>query len=157
MEDLALLHVKVIHFPIAFLVLYILLESIGVIFKREFFLKTAHLLLFLGVIAALAAVFTGSNAEALAHSWEEKGAIIPFNAIGEHENYANITVWYFSVLLVIRTFLVFKKKFSGYFMYAVLILAFGGGYFLYETGEHGGKLVYKHGLGTDLKKMEIEE
>lgn len=157
MEDLALLHVKVIHFSIAFLILYILLESIGVIFKREFFLKTAHLLLFLGVIAALVAVFTGSNAEALAHEWEKRGAIIPFNAISEHENYATITVWYFSVLLVIRTYLTFKKKFTEYCKYAVLILAFIGGYFLYETGEHGGELVYKHGLGTDLKKMEIEE
>ncbi len=152
MEELALLHAKVIHFPIAFLMLYILFEFIGVTFKREFFSKAAHLHLFLGVVAALAAVFTGSQAEALAQKWEAAGATIPFNAIGAHEQYATITLWYFSLLLVGRSFLVFKKKFNGFLKYGILIFAFIGGYLLYQTGEHGGKLVYKYGLGTELKK-----
>ncbi|MBZ0199707.1 MAG: hypothetical protein K8H86_07565, partial [Ignavibacteriaceae bacterium] len=148
MEVLASLHAKIIHFPIAFLMLYILLEFLGVTFKRDFFSKAAHLLLLLAVITALFAVFTGSQAKALAQKWGAGGAVIPLNAIGEHEQYATIILWYFAVLLVVRSYLVFKKKFSGVFKYGVLILAFIGGYLLYETSEYGGKLVYKYGLGT---------
>lgn len=157
MEELALLHAKVIHFPIAFLMLYILFEFIGATFKREFFSKTAHLLLLLGVVAALVAVFTGGQAEALAKKWEAAGAAIPLNAIGEHEQYATATLWYFAALLVVRSYLVVKKKFIGFFKYGVLIFALVGGYLLYQTGEYGGKLVYKYGLGTEIKKTEIED
>jgi uncharacterized membrane protein len=53
--------------------------------------------------------------------------------------------------------LVLKKKFTGYIKYIVVLIALVGCYFVYQTGEHGGKLVYKYGLGTDLKKMEIQE
>jgi uncharacterized membrane protein len=157
MELLAQFHPKVVHFAIALLSTYVLLEAIGVLFKKDFFLKAAHLILLLGVLGAVAAVLTGNQAEEVAELWEEKGAIIPFGSINEHKDYANITLWYFAVLLVIRTVLVLKKKFTGYFKYAILVLAIVGAYFVYETGEHGGELVYKHGVGTELKKMEIEE
>ncbi len=157
MELLAHFHPKVVHFAIALLSTYVLLEAIGVLFNKEFFSKAAHLILLLGVLGAVAAVLTGNQAEEVAELWEEKGAIIPFGAINEHKDYANITLWYFAALLVMRTVLVLKKKFTGYLKYAVLVLAIVGFYFVYETGEHGGELVYKHGVGTELKKMEIEE
>ncbi|MHB9014432.1 MAG: DUF2231 domain-containing protein, partial [Ignavibacteriaceae bacterium] len=63
MEFLAQLHPKIVHFPIALLSTYVLLEIIGVVFKRDFFSKAAHLILLLGVLGALAAVFTGNQAE----------------------------------------------------------------------------------------------
>jgi uncharacterized membrane protein len=157
MEFLAEFHPRIVHFPIALLLLYVLLEIIGVVFKKDFFSKSAHLVLFLGVLAAIAAVLTGNQAENVASSWEEKGAIIQFGQISEHENYANITLWYFAALLVLRTFITIKKKFTGYFTYIFAVLAIIGAYFVYETGDHGGNLVYKYGIGTELKKAEIEE
>lgn len=157
MEFLAGLHPKIIHFPVAFLIIYVLFEITGIIFKKEFFTKAAYLFLFLGVLSLVAAVLTGNQAEAIANQWEEKGAVIPFKAIGEHEQYATNTLWYFTALLVLRTFLVLKKKFKGLFQYLIIALALVGAFLIYETAEHGGKLVYKYGLGTELKKMEIEE
>lgn len=157
MEFLAGLHPKIIHFPVAFLIIYVLLEITGIIFNKEFFTKAAYLFLFLGVLGLVAAVLTGNQAEAVANQWEEKGAIIPFNAIGEHEQFASNTLWFFTALLVFRTFLVLKKKFTGFFKYLIIVLALVGAFLVYETAEHGGKLVYKYGVGTDLKKMEIEE
>ena len=41
MEFLAQLHPKIIHFPIAFLLIYVLLEITGVITKKDFYLKAA--------------------------------------------------------------------------------------------------------------------
>jgi uncharacterized membrane protein len=157
MEFLAENHPRVIHFAIALLVVYPLLEVLAVIFRKEYLDKAAHLILFIGVLSAVGAVLTGNQAEAVAHQWEEQGAIIPFGEINEHKDYANITLWFFAGLLIARTFLVLKKKFSGIVRYIVVILAVIGLYFVYETGEHGGKLVYKYGVGTQLKMQEIEE
>ena len=156
MEFLAGLHPKIIHFPIVLLLCYAVLEIISAISKKDVFSKAAHITLFLGVITVFLAVLTGHQAEELASKWDEAGAIIPFKAIGEHEDFADLTMWYFLALLVIRTFLVLRKKFTTNLKYIFVVLALVGSYFIYEAGEHGGKLVYKYGVGTELKKAEIE-
>ncbi|MDR3609015.1 MAG: hypothetical protein P4L27_00455 [Ignavibacteriaceae bacterium] len=144
MEFLAQFHPKVIHFPIAFLLIYVLLELIGASFKKDFFSKTAHLFLLFGVLGALAAVLTGSQAEDAFEGWNKTTSAI----LAIHSTYANITLWYFTALLVIRTFLVLKKKFNNTFRYIFVVLAFAGAYFVYQTGEHGGQMVFQHGVGT---------
>src|SRR5574339_63523 len=98
MEFLAQFHPKVVHFPIALLLLFVLLESIGILFKKEFYQKAAHLVLFLGVLGALAAVLTGQQAEeAFEYFNKASGELME-----KHEYYANLTIWYFAVLLVLR-------------------------------------------------------
>ena len=156
MEFLAQLHPKIVHFPVAFLSIYALLEITGVLSKKEFFKKAAYLFLFLGVLSAVVAVISGNQASDIASQWEDKGAIIPFGLISQHEEFATITLWYFTGLLVLRTFLVVKKKYTGMIQYIFIVLAIIGGYLIYETGDLGGKLVYNHGVGTELKKEEIK-
>jgi len=156
MEFLAGLHPKLVHFPIVLLLCYVVLEVIAAFSKKEVFSKAAHITLFLGVVMTLLAVLTGHQAEEVASKWDDAGAIIPFKAIGEHEDFANLTLWYFVALLVIRTVLVLKKKFTTNIKYIFVVLALVGTYFVYQVGEHGGKLVYKYGVGTDLKNPEIK-
>jgi uncharacterized membrane protein len=146
MEFLAGLHPKVVHFPIALLLTYVILELIGVVFKKEFYQKAAHLLLFLGVIGAFFAVLTGNQAHTAYKYWSESSSKL-FN---EHQTFANLTVWYFTGLVVFRTYLVVKKKFSSFYKYIILALAFFGGYLVYQTAEHGGNLIKKFGVGTEL-------
>jgi len=62
---------------------------------------------------------------------------------------------FFAALLVLRTMAVIKKRFLGIIKYSFVILSLIGAFLVYETAGHGGTLVYKHGIGTDLKKMEI--
>ncbi len=156
MEFLSQLHPQIVHFPIAFMAIYAVLEITGILSGREFFQKAAYLFLFLGVLSAVAAVITGNQAAEIASSWKDKGAVIPTRLISEHEEYATITLWYFTGLLVLRTFLLLKKKFRGIIKYLFILLAVIGLYFVYQTGGHGGKLVYDHGVGTELKKDEIK-
>jgi uncharacterized membrane protein len=161
MEDL-LFHPRFVHFPIALLSTYVLLEVIGVVFKKDFFSKAAHLILFLGVFGALAAVLTGNMAEEAAEKlFDEKDVLIPFGAIHDHENWATITIWYFAGVLLLRTIFAVKKKFQGAFQYVFILLAVVGMYFVYQTGDHGAKLVYglkeKGGVGTELKESLSEE
>ncbi len=156
MEFLSQLHPQIVHFPIAFMVVYALLEITGIISGKEFFQKAAYLFLFLGVLTAVAAVLTGNQAAEIASKWKDKGAVIPTKLISEHEEYATITLWYFTGLLVLRTVLFLKKKFRGILRYLFILLAVIGLYFVYQTGYHGGRLVYDHGVGTELKKDEIK-
>ena len=152
MEFLAAFHPKVIHFPIAFLMSYFLFELLGIVFKKEFLSKAAHLLLFLGVLGALAAVLTGNQAEEAFEYWKKQSGAL----LEEHEMYANLTLWYFTGLLVLRTFVAFRKKFIGIVQYIILVLAMVGVYFVFQTGEHGGKMVYDHGVGTQYKIKQME-
>jgi uncharacterized membrane protein len=156
MDFLARFHPEAVHFPIAFLLAYVLFEILGMALKKEFLLKTAHLFLLLGVLGLIAAVLTGNQAEDAAHNLGKLGISIPSKAINDHEDYANITLWFFAALLVIRTMAVIKKKFNGIIKYSFLFFALAGAFLIYETALHGGRLVYKHGLGTDLKKMEMK-
>ena len=153
MEFLAQFHPKVVHFPIALLCCYVLLEVLTAIFKKDFLVKSALLILFLGVLGALAAVLTGHQAEDAFDYWNKHASAL----MDEHEMYANITIWYFSALLVVRTFLVFKKKFTNVFKYIFVVLAIVGFYFVYQTGDRGGRMVFEDGIGTQYKVKVMED
>ena len=156
MEFLSQLHPKIVHYPIALFVTYSLLEIIGVLFKKDFFSKAAYLILFLGILGAIAAVLTGNSAVDAAQHLNKIKAIIPVEAINEHMDYANFTLWYFAGLLVLRTFVVLKKNFSGGIKYMLAVLSIIGVFLVYKTGELGGKLVYKYGAGTEVIKNELK-
>ncbi|HRI48485.1 MAG TPA: hypothetical protein PK559_15370 [Ignavibacteriaceae bacterium] len=160
MEFLAELHPKVVHFPIALLMTYTLFEIIGTLFKKEVFTKSAYFLLLLGVIGAIVAAQTGEQAESVFENWTSASG----NLLEEHEKYANITIWYFAILLVLRTLFVIyvdvKKKFiekSAVLKFVFVLLALLGCYFVYLTGEYGGKMVYDHGVGTKPMIEEVED
>ncbi len=153
MEFLAGLHPKVVHFPVALFITYIVLEATGVIFKKEFFLKAAHLILLLGVIGAFFAVLTGNQAFSNYEQWTDASKALFL----EHQNFANLSVWYFTALLVARTYFVLKKKFSLRLKYIILIASLFGGYLVYQTAEHGGELVYKYGVGTELNIKQVPD
>lgn len=157
MEFLAELHSSIVHFPIAILILYALFEILGAFVKREMFSQTAYILLVLGVLTALAAVLTGNQASQLAELWIKNGASFSENAIEHHEEFATLTLWYFFSLLILRTFFVVKKKFDRKIKYIFILLALVGCFLIYETGAHGGELVYKYGIGTEPVKPKIIE
>ncbi len=110
MDFLAHLHPEVVHFPVAFFSIYVLLEIAGIVLKKDFFSKSAHLFLFLGVLGAVAAVLTGNAAENAARALSKAGISIPGQAISEHEDYATFTMWYFTGLLILRTMYTLKEK-----------------------------------------------
>lgn len=156
MDFLGSLHPKIIHFPIALFFVYTLLETVGLILKKEIFTKAAFIILVLGLIGALGAVLTGNQAEEIWKNWTSTSK----HLLEEHETYATITLWYFFGLAILRTMFVInveiKKKFSKHvtkMKIGFVVLALAGCYFVYETGEHGGKLVYKHGVGTSIDKQ----
>jgi uncharacterized membrane protein len=154
MEFLAGLHPMVVHFPIALLIIYSILEIFGVVTKKNFLTNAAYLILVLGIVGAVAAVLTGNQAEEVAEIWQDKGALIPFGAITTHENYATFTLWFYIFVVFIRTYFVVRKKFTLHVKYAFIGLSIIGILLLYKTAKEGGELVFEHGVGTELLKPE---
>ena len=156
MEFLASLHPKIVHFPIALLFIYTFLESVGLFTNKEIFTKTAFILLILGVLGAFGAVLTGHQAEEAWTFWNAASK----NLLEEHESLATITLWYFFFLLILRTLFVINVEIKNKFRQHALkmkigftVLAVAGCFFVYEAGEHGGKLVYKHAVGVSTEKQ----
>lgn len=136
MEFLAELHPKIVHFPIAFLTVYPLIELIAVIGKKDFFSKAALLMLLIGVVFSIFAVLTGNQAF-ISNQNLSKESIEIFN---QHENYANIITWLFTALLIFRYYLVIKNKLSFKLHLLIALIGISAMYFIYQAGNYGGKL-----------------
>jgi uncharacterized membrane protein len=145
---LASIHPKVVHFPIALLTTYSLLEIIGIVFNKDFISKSSLLILCLGVFTAFLAVLTGNQASQDFNLWnnESKALLI------EHQNYATYLLWGALAICTLRIFLTVKKKFSGRIKFIFILFAIAIVFLVYETGTLGGNLVNKYGVGTDLRQ-----
>ncbi|MBI1937059.1 MAG: DUF2231 domain-containing protein [Ignavibacteriales bacterium] len=148
MEFLSGLHSKVIHFPIAFFILYFLFETSGIILKKDFLAKSAFIVLALGVIFSVLSVLTGNQAFEVVKTSLQKNELT--SLIERHEQLATVTLWYFFLMLISRTYLTVKKKFEGNIRYAFILFGLIGCVLIYITGIYGGELVYKYGVGTGL-------
>jgi uncharacterized membrane protein len=143
---LADIHTKVVHFPIALLATYSILEIIGIIFNKEFVSKSALLILCLGVVSAFFAVLTGNQAASSFNFWNQESRML----LNEHQTFATYLLWSAVVICALRIFFTVKKKFSGFVKYIFILFALAIIFLTYETGIHGGNLVKKYGIGTDL-------
>jgi len=150
---LADIHPKVVHFPIALLTTYSLLEIVGIVFKKEFISKSALLILCLGVFTAFFAVLTGNQAASEFGFWNEKSNSL----LNEHQTYATYLLWFSVIVCGFRIFVVLKKKFTGIINYIFILFALIIIFLVYETGMHGGDLVKKFGIGTDVFETHISK
>ena len=143
---LADIHPKVVHFPVALLTTYSLLEIVGIVFKKEFISKSALLILCLGMVTAFFAVFTGNQAFANFTFWTDESKAL----LDKHQTYATYLLWFSAIICGLRIFVVLKKKFTGIVKYVFILFALIMIFIVYQTGMHGGDLVKKFGVGTEL-------
>jgi uncharacterized membrane protein len=146
---MAELHPLIVHFPIALLSLYIVLEILTYFIKQDSLNHFTTWILLAGIIMAVNAVLTGNQAEQVASPYLGNTPGLK-EAVETHEEFATFTLWYFLFLLVVRYFLMQKKKMTRLFKSVLIILALCGGILIFQTGITGGALVYKYGVGTEL-------
>lgn len=150
MEYLASLHPKLVHFPVALFIIYFIFETAGFILGKEFISKSAYIILILGVLTGILAVLTGNQAHEVLKPLLTGKAQIYSDLIDEHEQYANFAIWYFFSVLILRTYLMLKKKFEGKAKYIFIVLGLAGTFLIFTAALHGGSLVYDYGIGTKL-------
>jgi uncharacterized membrane protein len=141
------IHPMIVHFPLVLLILAVLFDLIGLFStKFEWIKKSSLLLYFLGTIAAIVAFLTGNTAS--------DSIDIPsyaFSAVNDHADWAEITLLFFTIYTIIRLGLAFgfkSKPLKKIIITPFVLTGLLGIYFLYQTGDHGARLVFGYGLGT---------
>ena len=139
-------HPLIVHFPIAILVLAVLVDVIGLAFKNRVFFRRAAVLLYVaGGLAAAAAFLTGQDAGDSVFLPDGANAVLT-----EHADMALYTLWYYGVYGVIRLLMhVLRFDVRMSFRIPLVLVAAGGLFLVYETAEYGGEMVYRHGVGVE--------
>jgi uncharacterized membrane protein len=137
--ELSRLHPMFVAFPLALLIVSVLLDWMAR--WKPSLLSSARLMLFLGTLGAIVATITG----VVAHLPYEGTAVIAF--IDQHEMSALLTRLLFLALSIWRALMLRRgKEVGGTWLYAALSLA--GLIALVVTGWLGGNLVFGHGVGV---------
>ncbi len=148
------IHPVIVHFPLVLLIFAVLFDIAGLVLtKFEWIKKSALSLYIFGTISAAIAFITGNSAS--------DSIIIPsyaFSAVNDHADWAEITLWFFSIYTIVRLIFAFGFKripFARIIIIPLVLSGIVGLYFLYNTGDKGAKLVYGYGLGTgNILKIE---
>ncbi len=143
------LHPALVHFPLALLPLAVGFDLCAVITARRWFDRVAVTLYGLGIAIGWWAAEVGEDA---AESFIDLPAVIE-PEIAEHSDMAHYALYAFALVFAIRLVLALRdssvERLRGRAVRAgVLVIAAVGLFFLFETAEHGGALVYGHGLAV---------
>jgi uncharacterized membrane protein len=145
MPELTHIHPMLVHFPIALLLVGFLSETIGLLWKKEFFGTAGFYLLLLGAAGVGAAFLTGKNA---GDGITEVGALQ--HALESHEGAATVTLWLAISAAVVRIAVTVFKKNVGLYKAVAYALFLCAALSVMRTGFYGGELVYKHAAGVQL-------
>jgi len=133
-------HPLLVHFPIALLNAFFLMELLGFLLKKEEMRVAASWMLYLGTLGAAAAVIAGVQAASTVPHLEEVHAIM------ERHEWYGVTVLVLSSLLSLWR-LVARGRFLAKAQLAHLVVAFITVAIMAIGADLGGMMVYKHGVG----------
>lgn len=134
-----LLHPAIVHFPIALLIASVVLDALGVGFRRASLTQAGFYTLIAGSLGATAAVLTGPE-----HAAKDAAAL---TILHRHELFAALMVLCCLILVGMRLGNVNGLYGTG----AAGYLALGGVLIvcIVLTGYFGGQMVYDHGVGVN--------
>ncbi len=139
------IHPIIVHFPIAILLLAVLMDLLNFFLPDNWWDDLKSSILYgIGTISAIAAYYSGT--------WAADSVFLPSqaqNVLNSHSDWALWTVWFFVGYVVLRMGLHWYNTFDQKNIKVIaFILALPGVFLLYETGEHGAELVFGYGAGT---------
>jgi len=135
------LHPLLVHFPIALIIAGFFLEIFHLIFKKEKCLsRGAYYLLLLGSLGAIAAYLAGEF-------FTNDFAGVAGEVQEIHELFASITLGTVILTLLIRLYLMIKKKEETSLRWVYFALYALSAIFVGITGFYGGTLVFSYMIG----------
>lgn len=146
------IHPMIVHFPIAFILGAIGADLLSFFVRRWEWLRPATVALYgVGGASTVLTYFTGRWA---ADSMSVAAEAQPL--LTEHSNLGWWTMWFFGIYALVRlgAHLWPEARGRAIVQSALLLLALGGSYLLYETGDHGAEMVYRYGVGVQVPQPE---
>lgn len=149
------LHPLIVHFPLALLVVAVVADAVALWTRRWGWVRPAALALYVaGGVAAIVTYFTGT--------WAADAVRVPAEAeplLTEHADLGWWTMWFFGVYALVRLAAhrmegVRDNRIAEGMLFAV---ALGGLVLLWETGEHGGEMVYHYGVGVQAMESAADQ
>lgn len=139
------IHPMLVHFPIVILLLAVFFDILSVLFRSKSSLRTVALFFYgIGILILWGVYFSGREA---VESLKVADSVYP--AISDHANWAGRTAWFWSALVVLRFFFLFRK-WDRTVIVAILVILLGivGNGLVFKTAEYGAALVYRLGVGV---------
>lgn len=131
------LHPAIVHFPIALLIVSVVLDALGLVFRRTSLTQAGFATLIIGGLSAGVAALTGPE--------EDAKDAASHDLLARHELFAAVTILVSLILIGVRIGNARGLHGSAAFGYLgggiVLILAVA------TTGYWGGEMAYGHGVG----------
>lgn len=139
------IHPLIVHLPIGILLVAVFIDFLNLFLPDKWWDDLKSTILYsIGAISAVIAYYTGT--------WAADTVFLPSEAqtvLNNHADWAVWTVWFFGLYALLRIAFhwldIMKKK---YLRYVVFITALPGLFLLYQTGDHGAKMVFGYGAGT---------
>lgn len=136
------LHPAVVHFPIALLVLGALLALIGIVWRNHSLQVFTAFIFVLGTVAAYYTDQTGGKAFEAYNTYHPEG----YPVLRQHADNAHnlVRASYVTAGISFLLPLIYRKRKLNRFGQALLLIAAGVAlYYVYQTGHHGGHLIYQ--------------
>ncbi|WP_020404878.1 DUF2231 domain-containing protein [Gracilimonas tropica] len=139
------IHPMLVHFPIALLLIAVLGSLVSLFIPDKWWDEQKNTVLYvLGALSAIVVYYTGQAAA--------DSVFLPSQAqsvLNNHADWAFWTVWYFGIYALARITLHRYEMMSKLSLRVIAFaIALPGLFFLYQTGDHGAKMVFGYGAGT---------
>ncbi len=145
-------HPVVDHFVIALPVVILLLELVNLVLRKKAISGMSFFLILFTVFAAIGAYFTGLVDGSEAYPTLNDAAK---EALAAHKNLGTYLMLASGVLLLFKLISMLTDKSIIRVIYIFILIVFVAG--IFEQGEEGGELVYKHGLNVAQVKVLDDE
>lgn len=140
-------HPIVVHFPIALILLAVLLDLIRAVRQRNIPPTCRLFIWLLAAIGVAVAYYTGPGRDAFGVT----------NLIKQHATFAQWTMWATFLVVAIRLFLWWRKveAMRGFGLVVYLLIAVLTAGLVMTTGYYGGKMVYDQGVGVKVNGKAV--
>ena len=142
-------HPMAVHLPIAMILLWPVIDALGLLLKRTDLCGLALGLLCTAAVVSLFATATGQFAydAAVAEGFDRR-------LLDTHADYANLVPWLLLMLAAARAWLPGRLGRIGHGL--TIALGAAAGAFIVVVGATGGDLVYEHGVGVKRPAAEAK-